>query len=275
MNREDFNSLLQVGIVQEIVEGDSEEIIYRHQSFQEYFASLELKEKILTDSGINCDAITNHLEYMYWDNVWQFLLGSLKVESAKELIEYIKEYDILLAGRCLAESEANIENIKTFIDELFVQISDKKVVEVLVNIPEPRNIDRFMDILKDKNSDIRIDAAFALGDIRSEKAVNPLIKLLADKDPYARSGAAWALGNIRPEKAVDSLIGLLADADAGVRKNAAWALQNISTKLSQSAQDKLVIRLANRNDKDSREVLERIKKSTGRRFIKVLEGKKS
>ncbi|OGW48433.1 MAG: hypothetical protein A2Z50_07685 [Nitrospirae bacterium RBG_19FT_COMBO_42_15] len=227
LNREDFNSLLQVGIVQEIVEGDSEEIIFRHQSFQEYFASLELKEKILTHLEINRDAIINHIEYMYWDNVWQFLVGSLKVESVKELIEYIKKHDSLLAVLCLAESKANIEFMDILKDK---NIDIHSAAWALAKIGTEKAVDQLIGLLADKHYIVRVDAARALGKIGSKKAIDPLIGLLADKDHFVSRNAASALGKIGSEKAVDSLIGLLADANTDIRGNAAFTLGEIGSK---------------------------------------------
>ena len=47
-----------------------------------------------------------------------------------------------------------------------------------------------------KESDVRIDAASALGEIREPRAVKPLIKALNDADSDVRSNAADALGRI-------------------------------------------------------------------------------
>ena len=77
--------------------------------------------------------------------------------------------------------------------------------------------------------------AQALGTIKSEKAVNPLIERLEDEDADVRSAVARALGAIKNEKAVDPLIERLEDEDADVRSAAlsglAQGLEKIDRKL--------------------------------------------
>ena len=52
--------------------------------------------------------------------------------------------------------------------------------------------------------------------------VKRLIKELQDEDADVRSNAAYALGQIRSEDAVPALIQALQDSDAEVRYNATW-----------------------------------------------------
>jgi HEAT repeat protein len=78
---------------------------------------------------------------------------------------------------------------------------------------------------------VRRSAAYALGGLGSEKAVEPLIGLLKDLKSSVRRIAAEALGRLGSEKAVEPLIGLLKDPDKDVRSSAADALEGFgSTK---------------------------------------------
>ncbi len=84
--------------------------------------------------------------------------------------------------------------------------------------------------LKDGNARARAQAARALGLLRPEKAVVPLIALLDDQDASVRAAAVNALPLINgSDQAVEPLIGLLYDADADVRRLAAGALTWINT----------------------------------------------
>jgi HEAT repeat protein len=47
--------------------------------------------------------------------------------------------------------------------------------------------------LKDKDPDIRVEAAEALGNTKNPRAVGPLIEALKDKEPRVREAAADAL----------------------------------------------------------------------------------
>ena len=83
---------------------------------------------------------------------------------------------------------------------------------------------------EDESSGVRGWTAGALGEIGSEKAVDPLIRALADEDRNVRGRAASALGRLKSEKAVDPLIAALKDKDSGVRWRAAFALGGLKSK---------------------------------------------
>ena len=72
-------------------------------------------------------------------------------------------------------------------------------------------------------------AAEALGNIKSDTAVKPLINALKDEDWFVRMRAAEALGKIKSDTAVKPLINALKDENWFVRKRAAWALGKICT----------------------------------------------
>lgn len=71
---------------------------------------------------------------------------------------------------------------------------------------------------------------------------------MADRHPRVRLNAAWALGELRDSKAVESLKTALADNDAAVRKNAIWALGRIGN----SAATPALVRLLNDDDAEIR-----------------------
>ena len=84
--------------------------------------------------------------------------------------------------------------------------------------------------LQDSSSDVRAEAAKALGMIGDSLAVNPLISALGD-DFGVRKNAARALGDIGDSRAVEHLIRLLRDDRSfgdDVRRNAASSLTRIT-----------------------------------------------
>ena len=111
-------------------------------------------------------------------------------------------------------------------------------------------------------------AAFALGEIGSEKAVEHLILLLRDKDKNVRGQAAFALGEIGSEKAVEHLVPLLKDEDWGVRSTVADSLGTISKKL---AEDELFCLIERLHEEEADEAVMEIKKIRKRRFLKMLD----
>jgi HEAT repeat protein len=80
----------------------------------------------------------------------------------------------------------------------------------------------------EKDSDVRGNAAQALGTIGDARAVEPLIiRALGDSDYRVRWNAAEAIGTIGDARAVEPLIRALGDSDWRVLWNAARALGKI------------------------------------------------
>lgn len=87
---------------------------------------------------------------------------------------------------------------------------------------------QLIELLHDSRIAAREQAAFALGLIESEMAVEPLALVLGDAEARVRSRAAWSLGMIESVRGVEPLTLVLRDdPEAEVRKQAAWALGTI------------------------------------------------
>ncbi|MEM1574213.1 MAG: HEAT repeat domain-containing protein [Candidatus Methanomethylicaceae archaeon] len=101
--------------------------------------------------------------------------------------------------------------------------------EVKKYIPE------FINALKDKSWKVREGAAFALGEIKDIRAIEPLVLALLDESIGVRSIASDALNKIDPKwyereevkKLVPELINALKSKTEGVRIGAAYALGKI------------------------------------------------
>ena len=92
------------------------------------------------------------------------------------------------------------------------------------------SVERYIQALKDRDSDVREDAAEALGMIGDARAVEPLIQALKDDiSSDVREEAAEALGMIGDARAVEPLTQALKDRDSDVREEAALALARIGT----------------------------------------------
>lgn len=91
-------------------------------------------------------------------------------------------------------------------------------------LDDDRAINALLKALGDREPDVRAQAAWALGALDAAPAMDRLAAALKDSDPRVRRQAAWALGVIGDSRATSGLIVALKDADAGVRRQAAWAL---------------------------------------------------
>ncbi|UCG03006.1 MAG: HEAT repeat domain-containing protein [Candidatus Heimdallarchaeota archaeon] len=84
-----------------------------------------------------------------------------------------------------------------------------------------------------ESSDIRENAALALGQIKIPHAVEPLIAALEkEKEAYARRQMCWSLGELSNSQANPVLIKTLKDKDKETRGNAAEALGKIRDSTS-------------------------------------------
>ncbi|MGH7254971.1 MAG: HEAT repeat domain-containing protein, partial [Nitrospirales bacterium] len=113
-------------------------------------------------------------------------------------------------------------------DDLIRMLRDwdvrKFAIIALGKIKDERVLDPLMAQLKnDEFGDYARDALIELG----EPAVSRLIEALKDKDENVRKRAVIALGQIRAEEAIDALIERLQDKDWFTRLTAAAALEQI------------------------------------------------
>ncbi|MDY6932021.1 MAG: HEAT repeat domain-containing protein, partial [Halobacteriota archaeon] len=114
----------------------------------------------------------------------------------------------------------------------------------LGRIGDERAVDALEGALKDEDYRVRESAAEALVNIGGERAVEALKGALKDKNPSVRGNAAEALGEIGGERALDALVEALKDEDSGVRGSAAWALGRIG---DERAVDALIDALKDKN----------------------------
>jgi len=95
---------------------------------------------------------------------------------------------------------------------------------------DSKAVRRLTFVLEEENPAFRLLAISAMGQIKSEEALPPLMKALDSTDPEVRRAAAGALWNIKSLASVDRLIKALSDQDAEVRRACAGALGNIGDK---------------------------------------------
>jgi HEAT repeat protein len=107
----------------------------------------------------------------------------------------------------------------------------EKIIEGLDESKAPKQVVPFLIVAtKDRIQEIRMQAAKSLGQLGSEKAIEPLIALLKDEESYVRRKAAESLGQLGSEKAIEPLIALLKDKESSVRMHAAKSLGKLGTE---------------------------------------------
>jgi HEAT repeat protein len=97
----------------------------------------------------------------------------------------------------------------------------------VIDLKSQGDVDGLIEALNyDKDHNLRISAAWALGEIGDASAVEPLVEALSDRK-RVKDVAAKALGEIGDPQAIDPLVDVLQDENWEVRSTAAKALGNI------------------------------------------------
>lgn len=115
-------------------------------------------------------------------------------------------------------SEKDVEN---FIKKLNDVEWDERhrLIKALEKIKKPV-VEHLIQFLKDNDKDVRMKAAWALGNTGDERAVVHLNKELKDENMDVRNEAAWSLEKLgRPAEA---LILAMKNKDSRVRRNAVF-----------------------------------------------------
>ena len=89
-----------------------------------------------------------------------------------------------------------------------------------------KDVDGLINILKEGEISVH-EAAYALGEIGGDVAINALAEMLENKDWGVRATVVQALGRTRAVNATDSLTKALNDEDSWVRANAIYSLGDI------------------------------------------------
>ncbi len=98
-----------------------------------------------------------------------------------------------------------------------------------------RSVKFLIDALNDESAEVRLVSAWALGEIKDEDSIEPLIETLEeDDDPLVREMAALALGEIENPSAVDPLVEAF-EQDEDMRLAVLWALGEIENRGSRKA----------------------------------------
>jgi len=95
------------------------------------------------------------------------------------------------------------------------------------NVPKMKarkNVNGLIKLLGDRDADIRIDAARALGELGFPRVIGPLCRALADREWTVRIAVIEALATTQDPKGIQALIEVLKDEIPAVAQSAATAL---------------------------------------------------
>ncbi|MBI4650308.1 HEAT repeat domain-containing protein, partial [Candidatus Desantisbacteria bacterium] len=193
---------------------------FLHLSFQEYFTSLELKER---QDGISI--IIDHLFDSWWEETILLYAGVSK--DASLLIKTIEEKKVpedifygklILYGKLIADAEFTEPKWREVIINKLWQVYQhtefyylkNKIINVLSFIKSDNIIAKLIEELEGSDY-YKTDVIFALGEVGNDKVIDPLIKILTDNKERDenRWKSAYALGKIGDEKILYILLNIV------------------------------------------------------------------
>lgn len=152
--------------------------------------------------------------------------------NVTQLIDSLNDNDEFVTMQSLAML---VEMGDDVVDDLMDGLSNsdknirKNCAKALGEISNPKSIDALIKALSDGNKWVRRESSSALSKMGSD-AVEPLIQCLDDVDWRVKGAAAWALGSIKDERAIEPLFKLLNEDNKGfVKQGALSSLKLIDT----------------------------------------------
>ena len=156
-------------------------------------------------------------------------LGKIRdARAVKPLVKALDDptYDVRSESAYALGEIRDPRAIQALIDVLGREDLGREPV-VALGVAGTTAVEPLLKVLRNTKSNVRPEAADALGEIADSRAVEPLIMALNDADPDLRREAAVSLGQIRDQRSVQPLGKALYDAESLVSLNAATALSNI------------------------------------------------
>ncbi|MDJ0903397.1 MAG: HEAT repeat domain-containing protein [Xenococcus sp. MO_188.B8] len=172
--------------------GSGNQIEFRHQLFQEYYAAEYLLKKLpyLSDERLKHD----YLNYLKWTEPLALMLAlEDKEHQVRKIVKLALKVDLKLgarlAGAVLPKFQAQTLGLIPW-----GKIPQRLKVELLGSTYSEQAVSPLIQALKDLDSSVRWNAIEALGEIGSETAIPGLIDALNDQDEDVRSRTIKALG---------------------------------------------------------------------------------
>ncbi len=173
------------------------------------------------------------------------LLDSADPQERKNAVEILEQLDHPLAHQALINAlQHPLADVRIAAALVQGKLHDKRAIpsliealrvkdqsvnvaaqEILLELGDS-SINELLEVLMDKDAEVRCRAIEALGKIGNPSALSGLMKALNDEDKQVRGKAAWALGKIRSPIAISALLETFNDV-VDVWKETIWAFGEI------------------------------------------------
>jgi len=184
--------LIQVGT-------NREELEFRHQLFQEYYAAEALLEQLpyLTENELK----QNYLNYLKWKESIGLMLAIVESDAqALQVVRLALAVDLSLGAQLAGKVQQGLQGktVELIREQL---LPDWLQAKMLGETRSEQVSQSLVDLASDPASVARVEAITSLGSIEHNSTdITPfLIQMINDKDPVLSFIAAASLKNLRPE----------------------------------------------------------------------------
>jgi HEAT repeat protein len=228
-----------------------DEIEFRHQLFQEYYAAEKLLELLptLSDDELKQD----YLNYLKWTQVLLFSISLPDNHEAKfRILDQVLEVDSKFCAELSSLSglihPRNIENWILYFQELKSRLLDelqernipldfiipqtpiKRLNPFLNSFSQETPVEHLTELLTDINPETRFNAARRLAFRHDKRAIPALVKALKDKHEKVVETTILALGNAKANEAISELLNILkTSTNHNIQLAAGLAIGNIGS----------------------------------------------
>lgn len=226
--------------------GTENQIQFRHQLLQEYYAAERLLEELprLNDDQLQWE----YLNYLKWTETVALMMQLLDVETQNfaslRLVKLALGIDLQLGARLAGEVKEEWQGETVgLIDGLEIPLLLK--IRLLGRTKSEEAIPGLIQLLEDENSTVRLFTVEAIRKLKSKAAIPYLYYLLEDKNFYVRNSVISTLGEIGSDAIIPALITAINNDNCNsITSNAVKALGKIGSK---TATTTLIITLQNRD----------------------------
>ncbi|MFZ4729786.1 MAG: HEAT repeat domain-containing protein, partial [Pseudanabaena sp.] len=227
-----LEDLLKYHLIQVKLVGTDQEIEFRHQLIQEYYAAEYLLPLFPNFTDIKLQH--SYLNYLDWTEPLALMLELVESEEqAVRVVRLALEVDLRLGARLAGAVKYGFQEktVGLLIQEIEErEIPKLSVIEILDLTRSDFAINSLIKLVEGDNFLVSRNIAESLGRIASDKAIDALLLILNNQDTYVYTHEVDVLGKMGNKRLINILINRLQDESLIVRSNAAEVLGRIGGK---------------------------------------------
>ena len=209
-----------------------DQIEFRHQLIQEYYAAEALLERLprLSDAVLKQE----YLNYLKWTEPIALMLALVDDARAVWLVQLALDVDLMLGSRLAGEVQPVVlqkEAVTSVIKEIRKQqVSPTYEIQLLGNTHSDYAVPILLEKLTDdENQNLIFESAFALRELGSQSAIQKLLPLLGHQNQRLVIASLFVLGKLGNEEILPDLQQVLKYTDESIREQAVETLGELGS----------------------------------------------